>query len=157
VRWPGTTHDSRIFDNSALCARFENHDINGVLLGDNGYPLRPFLMTPLLATRTDAERRFNTALSRARVKIEHTFGVLKRRFPCLTLDLRLKVQTSLRVITACAVLYNFAKERREPLPEIEPLADVARPNVPAQRVDREVGGRALREVIIRNFDGKTIQ
>ena len=108
-------------------------------------------MTPLLATRTDAERRFNTALSRARIKIEHTFGVLKRRFPCLSLDLRLKVQTSLRVITAW-VLYNFAKERSEPLPEIEPLADVARPNVLAQRVDREVGGMALREVIIRNFE-----
>ena len=82
VRWPGSAHDSRIFDNSNICARFENNDINGVLLGDNGYPLRPYLITPLLRPQTNPERRFNIAHCRTKVKIENLFGVLKRRFPC---------------------------------------------------------------------------
>ena len=44
-RWPGSTHDSRIFDNSALCSQFRNGLIDGILLGDGGYPCRHYLMT----------------------------------------------------------------------------------------------------------------
>ena len=46
-RWPGSTHDSRIFDNSAFCSQFRNGLINGILLGDGGYPCRHYLMTLL--------------------------------------------------------------------------------------------------------------
>ena len=45
VRWSGSVHDSKIFENSRLCAQFEHGDIQGMLLGDNGYPCRPYLMT----------------------------------------------------------------------------------------------------------------
>ena len=45
-RWPGSTHDSTIFNNSRLCSQMENGNIRGVLLGDNGYPCRPYLLTP---------------------------------------------------------------------------------------------------------------
>jgi hypothetical protein len=38
ARWPGSTHDSRIFDNSSLHAKLENNNLHGILLGDSGYP-----------------------------------------------------------------------------------------------------------------------
>jgi nuclease HARBI1 len=40
-RWPGSTHNSRIFKNSFLNARFPNGNIEGILLGDAGYPCLP--------------------------------------------------------------------------------------------------------------------
>ena len=51
-RWPGSTHDSRIFDNSALCSQFRNGLIDGILLGDGGYPCCHYLMTPVLNPTT---------------------------------------------------------------------------------------------------------
>ena len=44
----GSIRDATIFYNSRLCAKFERGDIDGVLLGNSGYPCRPYLMTPLL-------------------------------------------------------------------------------------------------------------
>ena len=46
VRWPGSTHDSRIFENSAVCYRFEGGELQGILLGDPGYACVSYLMTP---------------------------------------------------------------------------------------------------------------
>ena len=44
------------------------------------------------------------------------FGVWKRRFPVLAYGLRLKLETSLTVIVAAGVLYNYAKLNNEPEP-----------------------------------------
>ena len=52
VWWPGSVHDARIFNKSRLCAQFERGDIQGMLLGDSGYPCRPYLMTPLADPQT---------------------------------------------------------------------------------------------------------
>jgi hypothetical protein len=70
ARWPGSTHDSRNFENSNMCARLERKEIPGILIGDNEYPLRPYLITPLLTCTTWEQRHFNYALCNARVKIE---------------------------------------------------------------------------------------
>ena len=57
--WPGSVHSSRIFRNNRLCAKFKNHDYNGILLGDSGYAVKPYLLTPILNPQTVAERRYN--------------------------------------------------------------------------------------------------
>ncbi|KAH6938541.1 hypothetical protein HPB50_010465 [Hyalomma asiaticum] len=44
--WPGSAHDSRIFDNSRARVHYEEGTVPGILLGDKGYPCRSYLMTP---------------------------------------------------------------------------------------------------------------
>ena len=146
ARWPGSTHDSRIFDNSVIADKFENGEIDGILVGDNGYALKPYLLTPLLNPTTPAQRRYNYVHCQTRVKIENLFGLMKSRFPCLALKLRLKKQTSLTVIIACAVLHNLARIRNIP-------NEVPPPNgpedVPVLQVDgNDVRGAAQRSRMI---------
>ncbi|KAI4455470.1 hypothetical protein MML48_9g00002315 [Holotrichia oblita] len=122
ARWPGATHDSTIFNNSRLYAQFETNQYpQCILLGDSGYPNKPYLFTPLLNPVSPEEQLYNEAHIRTRNKIERCFGVLKRRFPVLAYGCRLKLETVQAVIVATVVLYNFIKENGNdivpPLPE----------------------------------------
>lgn len=79
-----------------------------MLLGDSGYPCRKYLMTPY--NNTDDVRhkeKFNAALCRTRVLIEQTFGILKRRFPCLSFGLRTNPTRACKYIVACVILHNI--------------------------------------------------
>lgn len=83
ARWPGSVHDSTIFNDSPLCAQLERGDFGTmVIVGDSGYPCRPYLLTPVLNPRTPAEATYNEAEISTRNPIERLFGILKRRFPC---------------------------------------------------------------------------
>ena len=113
ARWSGSSHDATIFGNSRICAQFESGEITGILLGDGGYACKKYLLTPLAATNTPSERRYNFAQIRTRNPIERAFGVLKRRFPCLRMGLRCRKATSLRIIVACVVLHNIARKQGE--------------------------------------------
>lgn len=81
ARWPGSSHDSNIFDNSTLRMRFEAGEMqNNLLLGDSGYPLRSYLITPVNNPQSVAEDLFNESQIRTRNVVERTFGIWKRRF-----------------------------------------------------------------------------
>ena len=147
ARWPGSGDDARIFDNSRLCAEFENNDINGIILDDAGYPCRPYLMTSLAHPQTPAERRYNGAQIRTRNSIERMFGTWKRIFPCLTMSLRTKLQTILTIIVSTAVLYNFIRRRNDPIDlsiMTNDMPGIDRPNM-------ELGNATRRAIIIQNF------
>lgn len=55
--YPGSQHDSRIFQNSRLYMRYMERQLNGKLVGDAGYPALPFLLTPIGNPQTDEEEK----------------------------------------------------------------------------------------------------
>lgn len=108
ARWPGSVHDSTVFDNSQLRAKLETQQITGSLVGDGGYACRRYMLTPINNPTTAGERSYNAAQILARNCIERTNGMLKRRFPALKYGLRLKLSNTLPVIVATVVLHNIA-------------------------------------------------
>ena len=77
ARWPGSTHDSRVFHTSSLCTYLEtnNHSLDdGTLLGDSGYACTPYLMTPYPSPSTAAQENYNTAHTKTTVIVEQSFG-----------------------------------------------------------------------------------
>lgn len=109
-RWPGSAHDSNIFNNSRIKHRFESNEFKDCfILGDSGYGVSKYMMTPLSHPNTAAERLYNESQIRTRNCIERCFGVWKRRFPVLSLGMRISQDTVMAVIAACAVLHNIAR------------------------------------------------
>ena len=112
VRWPGSTHDSFIFRSSDVYDYLrDNHKTleQGVVLGDSGYALANFLMTPFDNPITRQQRRFNVTHKSTRCSVERCIGQLKRRFNCLQSGLRVQPEKACAFIAACMILHNIAK------------------------------------------------
>lgn len=109
ARWPGSTHDATIYRNSEICRRFEQGEFgtDSAILGDSAYGAGDYLCKPIENARTDAERNYQNAQVRSRNVVERTFGVLKRKFPCLAIGLDFKLDKVQDVIVACWILYNM--------------------------------------------------
>lgn len=130
-RWPGSVHDTTIFNDSHLRADFERGVYGSdLLLGDSGYPCRKYLLTPFLQPTSDSERKYNEAQIATRNPIERCFGVLKRRFPCLSMGLRVKLDTVMNIIVACAILHNLAISHNDIMDDLPETATLEYVEVP---------------------------
>ncbi|CAC5385073.1 HARBI1 [Mytilus coruscus] len=78
VQWPGAAHDAFILANSNIPTIMEGQ--NGWLLGDSGYGLKKWLMTPLMNPNSQQEIGYNKSHCKTRNTAERAFGVLKARF-----------------------------------------------------------------------------
>lgn len=76
-------------------------------------------MTPFRNPLTVAERAYNRLLTKERVLIEMMFGRLKKRFPILKNQVRLKTERIPNVIVACVVLYNIGIHLRDGIEDLE--------------------------------------
>lgn len=140
ARFPGSSHDSYIWKSSVACAHLMNeHRRNpesglyllGNLLfgqyfitvmymnsfnspGDSGYPLQPWIMTPIQSPTEDHERTYNAEHAKTRNKVERCIGVLKSRFRCLSTERKLRYMPdrAAKIILSCVVLHNFLIGRR---------------------------------------------
>lgn len=113
-RWPGASHDSNIFQNSSIRLKFENGEMGeDVLLGDSGYPLRNYLITPISNPRNNTEQYFNDCQIQTRTIVERTFGIWKRKFPILSAGMRNKLETCQNIIIATAIIHNIARDNNE--------------------------------------------
>lgn len=115
ARYPGSTNDAYIWRNSnlqtSLRELYENGYKNFYLLGDSGYPLRPWLLTPLKndPEPNTPEEKYNRYHKRTRCAIERCNGVLKMRFRCLLKHrvLHYAPEYASQIVNACAVLHNI--------------------------------------------------
>ncbi|XP_042889388.1 putative nuclease HARBI1 [Penaeus japonicus] len=153
-KYPGSTHDAFIWANSFLRQRFEAGAFGDYfLLGDNGYPCEPYIMTPVINPSTPAEGRYNRTHTRTRVIIEQTFGILKSRFRCLHQSggtLQYSPAKCSKIISACLLLHNYCVKRRIPAPHevVENDGDMGI-QVQEQRIAGQVTGHAIRNELIR--------
>ena len=164
-RHVGSTHDSRIFKESHLRATLEqNFDPNNpkVLLGDEGFACSHILLTPIRRDRlrNAHDNQYNFVHKRTRIVIEHTFGMLKKRFPALLYCLRSRKMSNIQAIIAAAVvLHNIVIFLREDPPALPPAIQEHefRTRLKLRKVPSGNRGRpeernfALREEIISNY------
>lgn len=89
-------------------------------LGDSGYPLEPWLMTPIPHYR-EGTRQFKYTLKhcKARNVVERFFGVFKSVWRCLSYQRVLMYEPVMagKIVNACAVLHNMRIHYRIPIEE----------------------------------------
>lgn len=120
---PGSVHDSTVLRGSELFQTIGDRiQPPCYLLGDKGYPLLDWLMTPYRQRRNqliDEDRQcYNDIHSETRIVVEHAFGWLKARFRrllCLSVD----IFNVPNVIIACCILHNVCIDFGLPSPNIE--------------------------------------
>lgn len=97
-----------------------------LLLGDSGYGLTPWLMTPFKDTVTPEQVSYNKCLTRERVIVERCFGQLKQRFPILQNKIRVSTEKVPSLVLGCCILHNVAKHLQDE--EFGDLEDVGNAN-----------------------------
>ncbi|KAJ6648138.1 Protein ALP1-like, partial [Pseudolycoriella hygida] len=106
ARYPGSNHDAFVWKCSLAYSFLEGianemgEEWEYFLLGDSGYPLQPWLMTPYDSPRTAAEKQFNR----------------ERK-------LRYSPLVNGHIIYSCTVLHNFLLENGYPVDDLEPIFD----------------------------------
>ncbi|CAI6369630.1 unnamed protein product [Macrosiphum euphorbiae] len=128
--FPGSTNDSFIWNSCDVLPVVEQLYTNGqqgfFLLGDSGYALRPWLLTPFNNPVTDVEQYYNKMQMSTRSIIERCNGVLKMRFRCLLKHrfLHYHPEKCTKIINACTVLHNICITNNVPLPVEEGPIDI---------------------------------
>lgn len=158
ARYPGSVHDSAIWSTSLIRRHLQNCFQNGErsswLLGDSGYPLEPWLMTPVGGRNHDIHvANYNRAHRSIRNIVERFNGIFKSKFRCCLAEraLHYEPEKATRIINACAILYNVCIDRRdyeeigEDVNEDEAIEDI---HYHAQHMNE---GVQIREQIINNY------
>ncbi|XP_069498857.1 putative nuclease HARBI1 [Ambystoma mexicanum] len=120
ARYPGSTHDSMVLLNSMLPRYMERNAAQcNWLLGDAGYPLKPWLLTAVRHPLNRHKEDYNRAQTRTRVVIEQTSGLLKAQICCLSRSggaLIYGPEKVGKIVLACVMLHNMCILRNVPLP-----------------------------------------
>nr|XP_050031665.1 putative nuclease HARBI1 [Dermacentor andersoni] len=137
----GSDHDARVWRTTWLRRRFQEGHIakaGEYLLGDSGYPLEPWLLTPVTGHPPihTAEGRYNTAHAAMRSIVERCIGLLKSRFRCLQryCAVLYELDHAENIVAACSVLHNLCLDEGEVL-----LDDVSDDSSSSRSSDDENG------------------
>lgn len=110
----GSQSDGGIFQLCPLWFALENGLIpdGGFLVGDDAFPLKPYLMKPYTSHRmplTKEEKVFNYRISRARRIVENAFGILVSRFRVFDRKLSCSLLTVNKLVRAACGLHNWLR------------------------------------------------
>ncbi|XP_025191947.1 putative nuclease HARBI1 [Melanaphis sacchari] len=119
AKWPGSSHDSAIFDNSAIRRKLDNFHIeNCVLIAKSGYTQHKYIMTLVANPQTaiDSESgineniiaRYNESLSKTRNTVKNCCNIWKIRFPILATGINVKITSPQSIIVATAPIGSTA-------------------------------------------------
>jgi hypothetical protein len=152
--WPGSVHDARVLRNSSLYRRMETgcRPIeNGYIIGDSAYPLKNWLITPIVINPNDpAQIQFIRRHRQTRSVIEQAFGILKEKFPCLN-HLRIQPEFAANIIKCCAALCNYARDGDNLEIQHENFPNFRRNDEPLPNDNVDVAGRQRLQEIIQHF------
>ena len=107
--WPGSAHDSRVLKNSVLWDDGQIACGDKHIIGDGGYPLKNWLLTPYRdnGNLNYEQKRYNFIHSSTRTVIERAFGILKGHFRRLHFIETKDMKTSCNITISCCVLHNI--------------------------------------------------
>lgn len=133
-----------------------NSTINApyVLIGDEGFPLRTYLMRPFPRRQLlpgGEKDVFNYRLARARMVVECSYGSITSKFRVLSVPIETKVTNTVAIVKAITLLHNIIRER-EGITEDEAL--IFRK---AQQTSRMGLGNSCRENNSASKQAKTIR
>lgn len=156
----GKNSDGGIFANSKLGKALQRGSLNVpadtalpntnihvpyVIVGDEAFPLKTYLMRPYPGDDLNANKRnFNRRLSRARMASEHTFGILSQKFRIYNRRIQACPKYVDNIILATCLLHNFIKKY-----------DRNTYNHVAQEVDLRRGNRTLRNLHLQGGNATT--
>ncbi|MBN3302713.1 HARB1 nuclease, partial [Amia calva] len=141
ARWPGSVHDSRIFQESTLGQRFEQGCFDGLLLGDRDYPCLRYLMTHYPDPQTREQMKHKGQDRDDIWGHQSTLLLACKAYGCVWSG------GACEVVAACVVLHNMATIRKERSPCQLPMP----PDVMNPVMWDHPTGRAVREATTNNF------
>ncbi|XP_034834262.2 uncharacterized protein [Maniola hyperantus] len=112
-----------------------------VLIGDGAFKLETFLMRPFVreaAMQDRDKKRFNQALSRARVVVECAFGIMAQKFRIFLRPFETDLTNTIKIVKAACCLHNFIQTKESAVHtsssfEIEQLGAFLPQNRPGNR------------------------
>ncbi|XP_055370853.1 putative nuclease HARBI1 [Condylostylus longicornis] len=126
ARNPGATCDADVWNKSSLKRKLHedycNNRKTGVLLGDDKYPLTPYLLIPYNnVEKGSLQEKFNNKHKLAQEVIEKMFVILKSRFRCLlsTKELHYSPEKATQITNICAALHNICLKYKVEMPDIQ--------------------------------------
>lgn len=126
----GKNSDGGIFDSSNMGQRFEaglmnipkdkplpgqNESCSHVLIGDEAFVLKPYLMRPFpyrQSRHNPRKENYNIRLCKARRVVENAFGILVQKWRIFFRPIATKVETTILIVKTACVLHNFLRAKQ---------------------------------------------
>ena len=113
IKKPIINHEERVADDEQILTELtlgvEGTVIRPLVVGDSAYPLKSWLL-PVIKNNgalTREKKKFNKELSKARIVVEHAFGLTKGRWRVLLKRLDEEKERVPNTIIACCILHNI--------------------------------------------------